>query len=205
MLCSFVVEAAFPAEAQRNAGAPSGVYLSLDVVGSASTTRTLSLDWTVYLINKRPTRLPESIFLSFVPPLDADSWRLQVLNSSMIPTDTLGHRASSDKDTVYGGSPHLRGVEAAYWTGEAGSASFTSLDVPILSTGLASPFPTPRTSPPNMSQGIHWNIFNNIWNTNYVLWYPFVDKDANISTRFNVKLNFDQNYSEAELSSFLTV
>ena len=57
------------------------------------------------------------------------------------------------------------GVQAARWQGAAGAFTLTSLDVPILCTGKASPFVTPRTQPPDMSKGIHWNIFQNIWNT----------------------------------------
>ena len=38
-----------------------------------------------------------------------------------------------------------------------------------------------------MAEGVHFNIYNNIWNTNYVLFYPFQPQDANISSRFNLK------------------
>ena len=64
----------------------------------------------------------------------------------------------------------------------------TSLDVPVLCTGKPSPFVTPRTQPPDMSLGVHWNIFQNIWNTNYVLWYPYDDADRVTRSRF--KLDF---------------
>ena len=57
------------------------------------------------------------------------------------------------------------GAQAARWKGAAGAFTLTSLDVPILCTGKASPFVTPRTQPPDMSMGVHWNIFQNIWNT----------------------------------------
>jgi hypothetical protein len=38
--------------------------------------------------------------------------------------------------------------------------------VPILCTGERTPFVTPRAQPPNMSLGVHWNIQQNLWNTN---------------------------------------
>ena len=160
-----------------------------------------TFDWEVVQVNKRPTRLAESTFFSFVPaPASAqpEGWTLQVLGSQMNPTDTLGkqgektgflrhlyikvmilprqardkHRENSKKarfvegssylDSTYGGSPHLRGVEAARWHGDAGAFTLTSLDVPIICTGKASPFVTPRTQPPDMSLGVHWNIFQNM-------------------------------------------
>ena len=107
-------------------------------------------------MDKRPTRLAESTFFSFVPaPASAqpEGWTLQVLGSQMNPTDTLGKQGSSYLDSTYGGSPHLRGVEAARWHGDAGAFTLTSLDVPIICTGKASPFVTPRTQPPDMSLG----------------------------------------------------
>ena len=44
-----------------------------------------------------------------------------------------------------------------------GGLTLTSLDVPVLCTGRATPFISPRTSPPDMEQGVHWNVFQNIW------------------------------------------
>jgi len=65
----------------------------------------------------------------------------------------------------------------------------SALDVPVVCTGLATPFPTPRTEPPDMAHGVHFNILNNIWNTNYCLWYPFNEEDRNIRSRFALELN----------------
>ena len=36
--------------------------------------------------------------------------------------------------------------------------------------------------------GLGYNVFNNIWNTNYVLWYPFADEDKNLKARFSLRL-----------------
>jgi hypothetical protein len=94
------------------------------------------LDWELYQLDKRPTRLAEATFFSFVPDLSArpdGRWSLSVLGSRMDPADTLGHvaegtgSASSDYlHSVYGGSPHLRGVESASWEdAHAGNGGFT--------------------------------------------------------------------------------
>lgn len=40
---------------------------------------------------------------------------------------------------VYGGSPHMRGVESAQWKGNKGGFVISSLDVPILVTGMCAP------------------------------------------------------------------
>ena len=68
--------------------------------------------------------------------------------------------------------------------------SLSSLDVPLVALGTATPFPTPRTGPPDMHGGTHFNILQNIWNTNYVMWYPFNDSDddADVRSRFSMQL-----------------
>ena len=63
----------------------------------------------------------------------------------------------------------------------------SSMDVPVVCTGMATPFPTPRTEPPDMSQGVHFNIFNNIWNTNYVLWYCELPSKCELVPDFSIE------------------
>lgn len=157
--CKILTKAMLPQDVRVEAGAPAEVVVEVTIEGS-------TLDWAVVMVDKRPTRLAESVFFSFDPAVaEPEGWTLQVLGSQMDPTDTLGKLGETEADSIYGGSPHLRGVEAARWKGVAGAFTLTSLDVPVLCTGKASPFVTPRTQPPDMSQGVHWNVFQNIWNT----------------------------------------
>jgi hypothetical protein len=104
--------------------------------------------------------------------VDAEQWLLRILNTTVDPTDTLGEKGVDEKTSIYGGSPHLHGVEAVEWGSSGNGPSFmlSSLDVPVVSTGIASPFVSPRTEAPDMHGGVHYNILQNIWNTNYVLW-----------------------------------
>ena len=101
-------------------------------------------------------------------------WLLQMFNESNItlnPTDVLVNGSGS------GGAPHTRCISAAThtgarYTGEApasllapaagnraapqagmGSMFLSSLDVPCVSTGYPSPFPTPRDGVPDMRLG----------------------------------------------------
>lgn len=178
--CRFVLELQMDHEAHTLAGAPEKL-----VVGVNISNRTIA--WDVVQVNKRPTRLPEAEFFSFRPMTKASAtkgWRVQVLGSEMQPTDVLGSEAGTN--TTYGGSPHLRGVELVSWSDGEPTApqnrsqpaidrlrqmmrpvgfTISSLDVPVVSMGKASPFPTPRNTPPNMSNGVHFNIQNNLWNT----------------------------------------
>ena len=192
--CAFVVEVAMDADAHALAGAPERLVIGVNVTASR-------VSWDVVQVNKRPTRLPEAGFFSFNPAAAAAApghWRLQVLGSRGIdPTDVVGSGpgGGASNASVYGGSPHLRGVEALTWAppssedqaaGAAGGINITSLDVPVVCVGEMTPFPSPRTEAPDMAQGVHFNIFQNIWNTNYVLWYPFLPADRTIRSRFEL-------------------
>ena len=116
----------------------------------------------------------------------------------MDPLDVIGKLVarpdpmSTYLESVYGGSPHLRGVESATYmdtTRAGGREGFelTSLDVPVICLGAATPFVTPRTSAPDMSRGVSWNIHQNIWNTNYAQWYPFEQLDIHMRSRFRMR------------------
>jgi hypothetical protein len=39
-----------------------------------------------------------------------------------------------------------------------------------------------------LSSGFAWNVQNNIWGTNAIQWYPFVDRDKNWMFRFSVEV-----------------
>eukprot|EP00040_Diaphanoeca_grandis_P003118 m.23826 g.23826 ORF g.23826 m.23826 type:complete len:790 (+) comp14371_c0_seq1:140-2509(+) len=191
--CDFTVEMAMDTEVHTLAGAPERIVANVVVNATQNT-----VEWDVVQVNKQATRLPEAGFFSFNPaPAAADpkGYTLDVLGSVMDPRDVVGSGpgGSNLNASVYGGSPHLRGVEAVSWTAQSPSTSslrLTSLDVPIVCTGVATPFVTPRTQAPDMREGVHFNIFQNIWNTNYVLWYPFSPEDKNVRSRF--KLEFQR-------------
>ena len=74
---------------------------------------------------------------------------------------------------------HSLGPDATVsYTGQEGKMQIASLDAPIVSAGLLSPFPTPgdgdnTTLHEYVREGMHWNVQNNIWNVNFPLWYPF--------------------------------
>lgn len=106
------------------------------------------------------------------PFTNATRSRLKVLGTLLNPTDVIAAK------NVYGQSPHLKGADAIVWplsddeeesvrTGMV--VELNSPDAPIVSVGIASPFPTPRDKLPDPAKGFHWNVFNNIWNTVRIL------------------------------------
>eukprot|EP01079_Euglenida_sp_SAG-EU17-18_P006387 gene6387-1139_t len=179
--CTFIAQANFPAEPQANAGAPQSLFTTISIAQTR-------LSFDVVWLEKRPTRLAESFFFTFNPDVSSDGWFLDVLGSRVNATDVVALKGGTDLDSVYGGSPHLRGAEAVTWKGDQGQVRLTSLDVPIVCVGKPTPFTTPRNEPPDMAFGVHFNLYQNIWNTNYILWYPYLDDDKNSRFRFEMDI-----------------
>jgi hypothetical protein len=48
----------------------------------------------------------------------------------------------------------------------------------------ALPFPAPPTPP--LLDGVAYNLHNNVWDTNYIYWYPFIEGDESWRARFLV-------------------
>jgi len=44
---------------------------------------------------------------------------------------------------------------------------------------LLHPIKTPIT-------GVGFNLFNNVWDCNFIFWYPFLDEDKDFRARFHV-------------------
>ena len=69
-----------------------------------------------------------------------------------------------------------------------------SPDVPIVFIGtddhVDNPFPVPLQPLKCASVKIRtmsYNIYNNIWNTNFIYWYPYEKQDAHFKARFEIK------------------
>jgi MFS family permease len=73
----------------------------------------------------------------------------------------------------------------------AGKLFFTSKDAGLVVWGKPDPFPTPIHAQPDMGEGASFMLYDNIWNTNYVFWWPFETpgkNHANIGFRFGIKM-----------------
>ncbi len=61
---------------------------------------------------------------------------------------------------------------------------FVFLACPVLKNKqpTALPFPAPNNSA--ILQGMAYNLHNNVWDTNYIFWYPYVKGDESWRTRY---------------------
>lgn len=60
-----------------------------------------------------------------------------------------------------------------------------TLDTALVSPSHPNPFPN-GVFAPCMQEGMHFNLVNNIWGTNYVMWVPYSKDDVNMAFRFSV-------------------
>ena len=153
-------------------GSPSHFWMNYTFVSTDSLV--MELLW----LDKTTTRLGEATMLNFHFDKPSDkvvvlyddkneaSMFDVVLNGSQLQHG--GHGVRTDQFTIY--SHHVQ------------------LVCPIASPSeQATVFPVPLT-PINEAVGVGFNLHNNIWSTNYVMWYPFDDQDGNFKAKFTAKL-----------------
>lgn len=68
----------------------------------------------------------------------------------------------------------------------------------MASPGEPNPFPNVDTQP-DMSKGVAFNLGNNIWGTNYIMWQPYAGQNPNMGFRFEIEM-LDQGISRDLLS-----
>jgi len=62
-----------------------------------------------------------------------------------------------------------------------------SLDAALVSPGEPIPFPVTRTKP-DLSKGMAYNLANNIWGTNYIMWQPYEPEQSRMRFRFLLQM-----------------
>jgi hypothetical protein len=72
---------------------------------------------------------------------------------------------------VDSGNRHMHAIsDRIYCNDGDATISFLTLDAPLVALGRQSPLNFSR-SEPNLGGGIHFNLFNNAWGTNYIMWF----------------------------------
>ena len=97
--------------------------------------------------------------------------------------DKLGTRISP-LDVIKNGNRKLHGVETGvFYNDDRGELSIETLDAALVAPGEPSLLNF-NNRQPDMKNGMHFNLLNNVWGTNFPMWF---DDDA----RFRFKLTFD--------------
>ena len=145
------------AEALRSGRAafPKEMYLEM-LLPKTEPLVHLNFSW----FQKPPTRLPEALWLSFHPIApDPAGWKLEKSGQSISPLDV-----------VVSGNRHMHALSKGFGYKDAGGAFYVeTIDAPLVTLGTKSPLPFSNRQP-DLSAGIHCNLFNNAWGTNYIMW-----------------------------------
>ena len=158
-----------PEEATELYGAPRRLQLEYRFARHKPT-----IDLVLSWMDKDANRLPEAAWLSFVPKLDnANRWRLDKMGQPVHPLEVV-------KD----GNRYLHAVNRGMrYEGADGSLTIDTLDAPLVAPGARRLLRFDNAFVP-LDGGMHVNLHNNVWGTNFQMWY-----EENTKFRFVISLS----------------
>ncbi len=114
-----------------------------------------------YWFQKLATRMPEALWLSFHPIVPSQQgWMMDKSGEQVSPFDV-----------VSAGNRHMHAVSTGFgYKDEQQSFFVETVDSPLIAFGEKSPLNFSRAQA-DLSGGVHCNLFNNAWGTNYIMWF----------------------------------
>ena len=130
-----------------------------------------SVNMALTLFRKPANRMPEAYWLSFRP----ESLIGIVAEKTGSPVDLL--------DVVAGGNRQMHGIDGYVdLKTRHGILRITSLDAPLLVVGERGAL-NYSTAKPDLNRGVHFCLYNNLWGTNFSMWW-----EGSIRYRFRVEI-----------------
>ncbi len=138
----------------RSFGAPDQLFLQYSLNDDRIE---IVLSW----FDKPACRQPEAFWLAFQPPADrAEGWRFEKLGRMIDPRDVVSRAARTlhaiDQRVIYADHDHKFELE--------------SLDAPLVAPGQPALLNF-HNELPDMRSGVHVNLYNNVWGTNFPMWF----------------------------------
>ncbi|MBI1282670.1 MAG: DUF5054 domain-containing protein [Anaerolineaceae bacterium] len=166
---SFLLELKLPEAASCQYGAPQVINMIVSLPNNEPV-----IDFDLQWFEKPANRLPEAAWMSFNPVTRrSGQWTMDKLGSQISPLDVIRN-----------GNRKLHGVETGLtYTDNRGQLTIKTLDAALVAPGEPSLLNF-NNRQPNMKNGMHFNLLNNIWGTNFQMWY---DDD----TRFRFRVKWD--------------
>lgn len=132
---------------------PAKVYAEYNVSSDGR-----SADVVITLIDKPANRMAEELWVSFVPS-----------NITSVSVEKMGHMVNVN-DVVSGGNARLMAMDDyVEITTKQGLFRVTSYDVPLVMVGDRANMSYKIA--PDLSKGVHFMLFNNLWGVNYSMWW----------------------------------
>jgi hypothetical protein len=152
----FILEMALSKECTARYGGPGTITLELDLPRSQP-----ALHFNLQWFNKPASRLPEAFWFSFCPRVKAvRSWKMEKMGKLISPLDV-----------VLNGNRKLHAVDRyVYHRDQDNLLMIETLDAPLLAPGEPSLLDFNNKQPP-LEGGMHFNLYNNVWGTNFPMWY----------------------------------
>jgi len=165
---TLLLKMALPRPICAKFGAPKEWWLTI-VADEDKPVLDLDLQW----FGKQATRLPEAIWFGFKPKLaKPNCWQMDKMGQLISPLET-----------VHGGGRYLHAV----WSGIRCDGPDGTLIINACDSALVAPVQPALlrcdNKPLNLDQGMHFNLYNNLYGTNFTAWY---DDDARF--RFHLAL-----------------
>jgi hypothetical protein len=172
---TFTVELRMPDEAYSLYGCPRQVFLEIYFPDRAP-----MLQYRLIWFDKPANRMPEALWLSFNPKVSSPAlWKMDKLGQMISPLDVIPD-----------GNRKLHAVNTGlYYEDDQTHLVISSLDAPLVAPGDRSLLNF-NNRQPKLSSGFHFCLYNNIWGTNFPMWY-----EENGLFRFNLQLNKKNNNS----------
>jgi hypothetical protein len=119
------------------------------------------IDLTVSCFEKRATRLPEALWLTFNPIAEErNGWTFYKSDEPVSPFDV-----------VVNGNRHMHGLSKGFVYSDHQSTFYVeTVDAPVITLGERTPIGFSNIQP-DLSTGVHSSLYNNCYGTNYVMWY----------------------------------
>ena len=135
---------------------PQKLYLELRLPAAEPAIH-MDLSW----FSKPATRMPEAMWLTFNPNVpNRDGWTMDKSGEQVAPLDV-----------VSGGNRSLHTVSTGFsYRDSSRTFAVECIDAPLIAFGERSTLKFSR-SQPDLSLGVHSNLFNNTWGTNYIMWF----------------------------------
>ncbi|MGV8026288.1 MAG: DUF5054 domain-containing protein [Anaerolineaceae bacterium] len=154
----------------REYGCPQDFYLQFTFPQNEPVIE-IELQW----FDKPACRLPEAFWFTFKPQLTENAqWSIEKLGEYISPLDV-----------VENGNRHLHasGKGVMCEDGKDG-LEILALDSPLVAPGQPSLLNFSNDQP-NLKDGMHFNLYNNVWGTNFPMWF-------NENCRFRFTIHFSK-------------
>lgn len=158
----------FSKAAVQKYGAPGKVYLTYSLPPAGSTLH-VDLQW----FNKPASRLPEAFWMNFQPAvIEGAAWYIEKMGQEISPLEVAED-----------GNRHLH-ASGGYVVCRTPVANLriAALDSPLVAPGKQSLLDF-NNNLPDMHGGVHFCLLNNLWGTNFPMWF---EEDCRF--RFNITI-----------------